>query len=143
MKLPLDGVTVLEFCECMAGPYAGLRLADLGARVIKIERPIIGDKTRRTQTLNMNAGDDSVLFHTVNRNKESFEANLNNANDLELVKKLISKVDVITHGFRFETMERLGLDYKTVSEINHASSMHRLLVMAPMARGWTNRAKTL
>lgn len=118
MKLPLDGITILEFCECMAGSYAGLRLADLGARVIKIERPIIGGQTRRAQTLNTNAGDDSVLFHTVNRNKESFEANLNNAHDLELVKKLISKVDVITHSFRFETMERLGLNYPTVSELN-------------------------
>lgn len=102
----------------MAGPYANLRLADLGARVIKIERPIVGDRARRTVTKSMKADDDSILFHTVNRNKESFEANLENAEDLDTVKKLCNKVDVITHCFHRETIERLGLDYQTLSKLN-------------------------
>lgn len=118
MKLPLEGITVLEFSQYMAGPYAGLRLADLGARVIKIERPKYGDACRQLVTKNMKAGDDSVLFHTVNRNKDSFQADLKNPDDVELVKKLISQVDVITHNFRPGIMKRLGLDYATVKELN-------------------------
>jgi crotonobetainyl-CoA:carnitine CoA-transferase CaiB-like acyl-CoA transferase len=118
MKLPLKGFTVLEFSQYMAGPYAGLRLADLGARVIKIERPVYGDACRQLVTKNMKAGDDSVLFHTVNRNKESFQANLKDPNDIELIKKLLPQVDVITHNFRPGIMQRLGLDYETVRVIN-------------------------
>ena len=118
MKLPLEGLTVLEFSQYMAGPYAGLRLADLGARVIKIERPIFGDACRSLVTKNMKAGDDSVLFHTVNRNKESFQANLKDPDDVEVIKRLLPQVDVITHNFRPGIMERLGLDFDTVSQIN-------------------------
>ncbi|RKF17935.1 CoA transferase [Alginatibacterium sediminis] len=118
MKLPLKGLTVLEFSQYMAGPYAGLRLADLGARVIKIERPKYGDACRQLVTKNMKAGGDSVLFHTVNRNKESFQANLKDPQDLALVKKLILQADVITHNFRPGIMDRLGLDYETVKTLN-------------------------
>ncbi|MCF7352969.1 CaiB/BaiF CoA-transferase family protein [Vibrio sp. CK2-1] len=118
MKLPLEGITILEFSQYMAGPYAGLRLADLGARVIKVERPKYGDACRQLVTKNMKAGDDSVLFHTANRNKESFQANLKDPADVEIVKKLIGKVDVITHNFRPGIMERLGLDFDSVKNLN-------------------------
>lgn len=118
MKLPLEGITVLEFSQYLAGPYAGLRLADLGARVIKVERPIKGDACRQLVTKNLWADGDSVLFHTINRNKESFSANLKDPADLEVVKKLISQADVITHNFRPGIMSRLGLDYDNVKAIN-------------------------
>lgn len=118
MKLPLEGITVLEFSQYLAGPYAGLRLADLGARVIKIERPKGGDACRQLATKNLWADGDSVLFHTINRNKESFAADLKNADDLEQVKNLIAKADVITHNFRPGIMERIGLDYQSVSKLN-------------------------
>lgn len=118
MKLPLEGIKVLEFSQYMAGPYAGLRLADLGAQVIKIERPKYGDACRQLATKNMWADGDTVLFHTVNRNKSSFVADLKNPQDVETVKALISKVDVITHNFRPGIMARLGLDYETVKSIN-------------------------
>lgn len=118
MTLPLVGITVLEFSQYLAGPYAGLRLADLGARVIKVERPNGGDACRQLATKNLWADGDSILFHTINRNKESFAANLKDAGDVEQVKKLITKADVITHNFRPGIMERLGLDYESVKAIN-------------------------
>ena len=117
MKLPLEGITVLEFSQYLAGPYAGLRLADLGARVIKIERPGGGDACRSLATRNMWADGDSVLFHTINRNKESFAADLKNPDDLAKVKRLVAKADIITHNFRPGIMERLGLDHAGLKAI--------------------------
>ena len=68
---PLEGLLVLEFAQFMAGPTAGLKLADLGARVIKIERPYKGEGGRQIAIKNLFIGDDSLVFHTINRNKES------------------------------------------------------------------------
>lgn len=102
----------------MAGPSAGLRLADLGARVIKIERPGAGEGGRKIAIKNLFAGDDSIVFHTINRNKESYVADLKNWNDRERVKRLIAKADVMTHNFRPGIMERVGLDYDIVKKIN-------------------------
>src|SRR5215210_8499791 len=96
-NLPLQGLTVLEFSQYLSGPSAGLRLADLGARVIKIERPKGGDACRQLAIKNLWADDSSLLFHTINRNKESFTADLKSAEDMDLIKKLIKKADVITH----------------------------------------------
>ena len=96
--LPLQGLTVLEFSQYLSGPSAGLRMADLGARVIKIERPGSGDACRKLAIKNLWADDgSSLLFHTINRNKESFTADLKNPEDLALVKKLIAEADVLTH----------------------------------------------
>ncbi|BFM13279.1 CaiB/BaiF CoA-transferase family protein [Simiduia litorea] len=117
MSLPLKGITVLEFSQYLAGPYAGLRLADLGARVIKIERPKGGDACRQLATKDLWVDGDSLLFHTINRNKESFCADLKQAEDLAQVKKLIAKADVITHNFRPGVMEKIGLDYEAVKAI--------------------------
>lgn len=118
MKLPLEGLVVLEFSQYLSGPSAGLRLADLGARVIKIERPNGGDACRKLSIKNLWVGDDSLLFHTINRNKESFTANLKDPEDVAVIKKLIEKADVITHNFRPGIIDKIGLDYKRVKEIN-------------------------
>jgi len=118
MNLPLEGLVVLEFSQYLSGPSAGLRLADLGARVIKIERPGAGDAGRKLAIKNLWVDDSSLLFHTINRNKESFTADLKDANDLELVKKLIARADVLTHNFRPGVMKKTGLDYDSVKEIN-------------------------
>ena len=118
INLPLKGLLVLEFSQYLSGPSAGLRMADLGARVIKIERPGGGDPSRKMALKNLWAGDDSVLFHTINRNKESFAADLKNADDLKLVKRLIEKADVMTHNFRPGVMEKIGLAYSDVKKIN-------------------------
>ncbi|MCU4675631.1 CoA transferase [Catenovulum sp. 2E275] len=117
-SLPLEGITVLEFSQYLAGPYAGLRLADLGATVIKVERPNGGDACRSLATKNLWADGDSVLFHTINRNKRSFSANLKDPVDLENVKQLIAEADVMTHNFRPGIMDRIGLDYESVKQIN-------------------------
>lgn len=118
MKKPLEGILVLEFCQFLAGPSAGLKLADLGARVIKIERPVKGDACRQLAIKNLFVEKDSLLFHTINRNKESYAADLKNPEDLDLVKKLIAKADVMTHNFRPGVMEKIGLDYAAVQNIN-------------------------
>ena len=115
---PLEGLVVLEFSQFLSGPYAGLRMADLGARVIKIERPDTGDLCRNLYISDTDLGGDSTLFHAINRNKESFAANLKNKDDLNLIKKLISKADILTQNFRPRVIERIGLDYETVIKIN-------------------------
>ena len=118
MTKPLEGLTVLEFSQFLSGPYAGLRLADLGARVIKIERTDVGDLCRNLYISDTDLEGDSTLFHAINRNKESFSANLKDTNDLELVKKLIAKADIITQNFRPGVIEKIGLDYESVKKIN-------------------------
>jgi crotonobetainyl-CoA:carnitine CoA-transferase CaiB-like acyl-CoA transferase len=118
VRLPLDGLVVLEFAQYMAGPWCGLRMADLGARVIKVERPGTGEAGRSLATKNMFVDGDSLVFHTANRNKESFAANLKDPHDLEAVKRLIGVADVMTHNFRPGVMEKIGLDYETVRALN-------------------------
>ncbi|KAA5546798.1 CaiB/BaiF CoA transferase family protein [Adhaeribacter rhizoryzae] len=115
---PLENLIVLEFCQYMAGPSAGLRLADFGARVIKIERPGTGEGGRKIAIKNLFAGDDSIVFHTINRNKESYEADLKDPADLAKIKKLIAQADVLTHNFRPGIMEKIGLSYEEVKKIN-------------------------
>ncbi|MFG1911412.1 CaiB/BaiF CoA transferase family protein [Kribbella sp. NPDC048928] len=117
-ELPLTGITVLDFSQFLAGPVAALRLADLGARVIKIERPGSGDAGRRLAFAGLMVGDDSMSFHTMNRNKESLVADLKDPDDLARVRALVAEVDVVVSNFRPGVMERLGLDYETVRELN-------------------------
>lgn len=117
-KLPLTGLVVLEFSQYLAAPSAGLRLADLGARVIKIERPGAGDACRQLATKNLYADGDSLIFHAINRNKESFTADLKSPVDLEKVRQLIATADVMTHNFRPGVMEKIGLDYESVRALN-------------------------
>lgn len=118
MNKPLEGLLVLEFCQFLAGPSAGLKLADMGARVIKIERPVKGDACRQLAIKNLFVDDNSLLFHTINRNKESYAADLKDAGDLQKVKELIAKADVMTHNFRPGVMEKIGLDFESVKTIN-------------------------
>ena len=115
---PLEGCVVLEFSQFLAGPVAGLRLSDLGARVIKIEKPEVGDLCRYIYLSDTNLSGDNSLFHAINRNKESFVADLKDPSDLNKIKNLISKVDIITQNFRPGVIERIGLDYETVKKIN-------------------------
>jgi len=115
---PLEGLLVLDFSIFLAGPLASLRLGDLGARVIKIERPDVGDLCRQLYISNLELDGDSTLFHSINRNKESFAANLKDARELGRVRKLISKADVMIQNFRPRVMSKLGLDYESVRKIN-------------------------
>jgi crotonobetainyl-CoA:carnitine CoA-transferase CaiB-like acyl-CoA transferase len=115
---PLQGLIVLDFSQFLAGPAAAMRLADLGARVIKIERPKGGDICRQLYISNLGVEGDSTLFHSINRNKEGFAADLKNPEDVAAVRKLISKADVLIENFRPGVMEKLGLDFAAVAEIN-------------------------
>jgi len=115
---PLEGILVLDFSQFLAGPSAALRLADLGARVIKIERPDGGDLGRQLYISNLALDGDSTLFHSINRNKLSFAANLKDPADLAQVKKLVARADVMIQNFRPGIMERIGLGYPTVKELN-------------------------
>ena len=115
---PLEGLKVLDFAQFLAGPMAALRLADLGAEVIKVERPGTGDLCRSLVIADQKVGGDSLLFHTINRNKKSVAADLKDPADLERVKELLKSVDVLIHNFRPGVMERIGLDWDTVRAIN-------------------------
>lgn len=115
---PLEGFLVLDFSQFLAGPSCALRLADLGAEVIKIERPKGGDLARSLYLADQGFAGDSALFHTINRNKKSFAADLKNPVDLKRVEALVCRADVMVHNFRPGVMDRLGLGYETVSELN-------------------------
>ncbi|MBJ6367706.1 CaiB/BaiF CoA transferase family protein [Snuella sedimenti] len=115
---PLEDILVIDLSQFLSGPSASLKLADLGARVIKIERPETGDICRKLYVSNVNVNGNSTVFHAINRNKESFTADLKSSTDLERLIKLIKRADVVIHNFRPGVIERLGLDYKTLTKIN-------------------------
>ncbi|TDW92304.1 crotonobetainyl-CoA:carnitine CoA-transferase CaiB-like acyl-CoA transferase [Kribbella sp. VKM Ac-2566] len=117
-ELPLAGVVVLDFSQFLAGPVAALRLADLGARVIKIERPVTGEIGRTLAFAGRWADEDTVSFHAMNRNKEAVVADLKDPGELEQVKSLVARADVLIHNFRPGVMERLGLDYASARALN-------------------------
>jgi CoA:oxalate CoA-transferase len=117
-ELPLAGVVVLDFSQFLAGPVAALRLADLGARVIKIERPVTGEIGRTLAFAGRWADEDTVSFHAMNRNKEAVVADLKDPGELEQVKSLVARADVLIHNFRPGVMERFGLDYESVRALN-------------------------
>jgi len=116
--LPLTGLVVVDMCQFLSGPYASLRLQDLGARVIKIERPDGGDLSRRLYLSDTEIGGDSTIFHAINRSKESLSLDLKDAADLAALRKLLGQADVVLQNFRPGVIERLGLDYAAVKAIN-------------------------
>ncbi len=115
---PLDDLLIIDLSQFLSAPSATLRLADLGARVIKVERPETGDICRQLYISNVVLNGESSVYRAINRNKESFEADLKNKEDKALVLKLIEKADVLIHNFRPGVIERLGLDYGTIKKIN-------------------------
>lgn len=117
MKL-LEDILVVDFSQFLSGPSAALRLADMGARVIKIEKPGLGDICRQLYVSDTMIETESTIFHAINRNKKSYAANLKDPADLGKVKELLKAADVMMHNFRPGVMQRLGLDYETVKKIN-------------------------
>lgn len=108
----------MDFSQFLSGPSASLRLADMGAQVVKIEKPGTGDICRQMYVSDVMVEGESTIFHAINRNKQSYVADLKNPEDLEKVKRILARADVMLHNFRPGVMERLGLDYQTVKEIN-------------------------
>ncbi|HTT57224.1 MAG TPA: CaiB/BaiF CoA-transferase family protein [Opitutaceae bacterium] len=115
---PLDGLLVLDFAQFLAGPWAATRLADLGARVIKIERPGAGDIGRQLYISNLGLDGDSTLFHSINRNKQSYAADLKQPDELARVKRLVARADVLIQNFRPGVMERIGLGAEACAALN-------------------------
>jgi crotonobetainyl-CoA:carnitine CoA-transferase CaiB-like acyl-CoA transferase len=111
-------MTVVDFSQFLSGPYAGLRLADLGARVVKIENPRGGDLCRRLYVSNLEIEGDSSLFHAINRNKESFSVDLKDERQRRPLVRLLEKADVVIQNFRPGVIERLGFGYEAVRRIN-------------------------
>jgi formyl-CoA transferase len=105
----LTGITVLDVTRVMPGPYCTLMLADMGARVIKVERPGRGDDTRAWGPPFI--GGESAYFLSVNRNKESLTLDFKLPEGRRILDALVDRADVLVENFRPGTLERLGLDY--------------------------------
>ena len=112
---PLDGVRVVELGNFIAAPTAGRLLADFGADVVKVERPGSGDELRRWR---LHAGDTSLLFRTLGRNKRSVTVDLRQPDGQDLVRRLVARSDVVLENFRPGTLERWGLGPERLRELN-------------------------
>ncbi|MCH8890970.1 MAG: CoA transferase, partial [Myxococcales bacterium] len=102
---PLSGVLIIDLTRVLAGPYCTMVLADLGARVIKVEAPGRGDDARAIGPF---IGDQSAYFMSLNRGKESIALDLKNAEDRDIFERLLERADVLVENFRPGAMERLG-----------------------------------
>jgi len=116
MNLPLEGLRVLDLSRVLAGPYATMVLADLGADVIKVEHPERGDDTRQWGP--PFAGGESAYFLSVNRNKRSIGVDLKDPEGLEKVKRLAVEADVLIENMKRGALEKLGLGYEALREAN-------------------------
>lgn len=114
--LPLRGVVVADFTRILAGPMATMVLADLGADVIKVERPEHGDETRAWGP--PFAGDDATYFLSVNRNKRSIALNLKDPDDLDVARRIVGRSRVLVENFRPGVMDSLGLGYDAMRALN-------------------------
>lgn len=117
MRGPLDGLVVADFSRVLAGPFATMALADLGATVVKVEQPGLGDETRHWGPPWTDAGDSSY-YECVNRTKRSIALDLSAPDDLAMAKRLVRRADVLVQNFRPGVMARFGLDVESVSADN-------------------------
>src|SRR3954453_18246905 len=113
---PLDGLRVLDLSRVLAGPYCTMVLADLGADVVKIERPGAGDETRGWGP--PYAGGESAYYLSINRSKRSCALDLKDERALELAVELCSRADVAIENFRAGAADRMGLGYNALSARN-------------------------
>lgn len=115
MRHALEGLKVIDLTRVLAGPYATMLLADFGAEIIKIEVPKTGDDSR---AFGPYVNGESAYFMSINRNKKSITLNLKTEEGKDILKKLVSQADVLVENFRPGTMEKLGLGYELLKEIN-------------------------
>ena len=116
VNAPLDGILVADFTRVLAGPLATMTLADLGAEVVKVERPRTGDDTRQWGP--PWTGEGSSYFECVNRSKQSITLDLRSETDLAVARALVARADVLVENFLTGTMDRLGLGYDAVAALN-------------------------
>ena len=115
MQQALEGIRVLDLSRMLPGPYCSMMLADLGAEVIKIEEPKIGDPTRHSPPM---IDGQSAAFVQVNRNKKSIALDLKQAEGRDIFLKLASTADCVLEQFRPGVVDRLGINYAAVAEVN-------------------------
>ena len=118
LPLPLEGLRVLDFSQFLAGPYAALKLADLGADVVKVERAGTGDLSRYLYLTDTRIGGESTIFHAINRNKRSVEVDMKDEAHRAALRDLVRGADVVLQNFRPGVMERLGFGYDAVRALN-------------------------
>ncbi len=120
---PLAGITVIDMSRILAGPWAGQVLADLGATVIKIERPKVGDDTRHwgppyLKDRDGNDTKDAAYFFSANRGKQSISIDITQAEGQQQIKELIATADVVIENYKLGGLAKYGLDYESVKVIN-------------------------
>ena len=118
LPLPLEGLRVLDFSQFLAGPYAALKLADMGADVVKVERVGSGDLSRHLYLTDTRIGGESTIFHAINRNKRSVAVDMKSEADRAALRDLVRDADVVLQNFRPGVMDRLGFGYDAVRAIN-------------------------
>ncbi|MBW2147141.1 MAG: CoA transferase [Deltaproteobacteria bacterium] len=116
LKEALAGIRILDLTRLLPGPYCTMLLADMGADVLKIEEPSIGDPFRRYSPVM--SGGESMQFMLVNRNKRSMTLNLKKPRGREIFMRLAEKTDVVVEQFRPGVVARLGVDYESVCKVN-------------------------
>lgn len=116
MTAPLAGIKVVEISVAMAGPFCGMLLGDYGADVIKIERTEVGDDSRAWSPF----FHDSLSYYyaAANRNKRGMAIDLKTPEGVKIARELIEQADVLVHNYRVGALERLGLDYESLSKVN-------------------------
>src|SRR5690606_21632113 len=117
MDLPLSTIRVLDVSQIMAGPFCCMLLGDMGADVVKVEPPGVGDQTRKAMGFKL-TGEDSGGFLALNRNKRSVEINLKSESGLEAFYELVKTADVLVENNRPGVAKRLKIDYETLKDIN-------------------------
>lgn len=115
MAKPLEGILVVDLTRVLAGPFCTMLMADMGADVIKVENPKTGDDSRAFTPFKNGV---SAYFMGLNRSKRSITINLKEPEGKELLKKLVTQADVLVENYKPGTMEKLGLSYATLKEIN-------------------------
>jgi crotonobetainyl-CoA:carnitine CoA-transferase CaiB-like acyl-CoA transferase len=113
---PLEGIKVLELSRTLAGPFCSMLLADMGADVIKVEQPGVGDETRSYMPPEING--ESCYFLSLNKNKKAITLNLKTEEGQKIIRQLVAESDVLIENFRTGTMEKFGLGYDVLKEIN-------------------------
>jgi CoA:oxalate CoA-transferase len=112
---PLEGIRVLDLSRVLAGPYCTMILADMGAEIIKIERPGEGDDSRAFSPF---IGEESAYFMSINRGKKSITLDFKNSLDMEIFWELVKKSDIIVENFRPGVMEKLCMGYDEIKKVN-------------------------
>ena len=131
MTGPLKGIRVVELAQIMAGPTCGMLLADMGADVIKVEKLPGGDDTRSYSRPSIHG--ESAAFMMLNRNKRGIAVNLKTPEGLEVVKRLLATADVVTENYRKGTLEKLGLGWDVLRELNRLCALEPQRLQAWLA----------